>query len=84
MISEKNITRCKFLHHGACMHQKSQKGNQKTISAVLKLPLRGLVVLIDMNITRNIFTERGRSFRTFLKENCEIALQSCYLFTKKC
>ena len=29
MISEKNITRCLFLHRGACMHQKSQRGMQK-------------------------------------------------------
>ena len=29
MISETNITRCLFLHRGACMHQKSQRGMQK-------------------------------------------------------
>ena len=27
-------------------------------------------------------TEAGRSFKTFLKENYAIALDSCYLFTK--
>ena len=34
MISEKNITRCTFLHCGACMHQKSQQSIQKIISAL--------------------------------------------------
>ena len=31
----------------------------------------------------NTYTEVGRSFKTFLKENYAIALDSCYLFTKK-
>ena len=30
-----------------------------------------------------LLTEEGRSFKTFLKENYGIALDSCYLFTKK-
>ena len=30
-----------------------------------------------------ILTEGGRSFKTLLKENYAIALDSCYLFTKK-
>ena len=79
MISEKNITRRTFLHRGACIHQKSQQGIQKIISA-LKLILCGLVVFIDMNT----YTEVGRNFKTFLKENYAIALGSCYLFTEKC
>ena len=29
MISKKNITRCTFLHRGACVHQKSQQGIKK-------------------------------------------------------
>ena len=29
-----------------------------------------------------ILTEGGRSFKTLLKENYAIALDSCYLFTK--
>ena len=30
-----------------------------------------------------ILTERGRRFKTSFKENYAIALDSCYLFTKK-
>ena len=63
---KKNITRCTFLHRCACMHQKSQRGIHKIFS-VLKLPLCGLVVFIDMKTF--ILTEEGRSFKTFLKEN---------------
>ena len=78
MISEKSITRrCACLHHGACMHQKSQQGIQKILLA-LKLPLCGLLIR-----TRIEFIERDRSFKTFLNENYAIALGSCFLFTKK-
>ena len=80
MVSEKYITRCTFLYHGAWMHQKSQRDTKKFFSA-LKLPLRGLVVFIDMNMY--ILTEKAWSFKTFFKENYAIALDSCYLFTKK-
>ena len=31
-----------------------------------------------------ILTEGGRTFKTLLKENYAIALDGCYLFTKKC
>ena len=31
-----------------------------------------------------ILTDGGRSFKPLLKENYGIALDSCYLFTKKC
>ena len=64
-----------FLHHGACMHQKSQQGIQP-----FKLPLCGLVIFTDMNTYMYILTEGGRSFKTF-KENYAVALDSCYLFT---
>ena len=57
----------------------TQRGIQKILSA-LKLILCGVVVFIDMNT----HTEVGMSFKTFLKENYSIALDSCYLFTKKC
>ena len=78
MISEKSITRrCACLHHGACMHQKSQQGIQKILLA-LKLPLCGLLIR-----TRIELIERDRSFKTFLNENYAIALDSCFLFTKK-
>ena len=50
------------------------------ILSALKLPLCELVVFIDMETY--ILTE-GRHFKTFLKENYAIALDSCYLFTKK-
>ena len=63
---------------------KSQQGTHKNcalkllIFSPLKLPSCGLVVYVDMNT--NKFTE-GRNFKTFLKENNAIALDSCYIFT---
>ena len=66
-----------FIHHDA--KSLTQRGIQKILSA-LKLILCGVVVFIDMNT----HTEVGMSFKTFLKENYSIALDSCYLFTKKC
>ena len=77
-----NITRFTFLHRGACMHQRqeSQRDTHKLFST-LKLPLCGLVVFIDMN---TYILTGGRSFKTLLKENYAIALDSCYLFTKNC
>ena len=51
----------------------------KSLSEVYKLILCGPVVFIDMNT----YTEVGMSFKTFLRENYAIALDSCYLFTKK-
>ena len=46
--------------------------------SALKLPLCGLVVLTDMDTY--ILIEGGRIFKTFLKENYAIALDSCFLF----
>ena len=89
MISEKNITRCTFLHHFyTSMHQKSQQGIPYKKNCVsefqflsnLKLPLCGLVVFIDMNMY--LHTE-GRDFKKSLTKNYAIALDSCYLFTKE-
>ena len=77
MISEKNITRRTFLHRGACIPTPKVSKIQKLLSA-LKLILCGLVVFSDMKT----YTEVGMSFKTFLKENYAIALDSCYLFTK--
>ena len=36
-----------------------------------------------LNVNMCLLTEEGRSFKTFLKENYGIALDNCYLFTKK-
>ena len=83
MISEKSITRCAFLHYGACMHHKSQQSIPKNcapefpILSALKLPLGGLMVFID--ITTYMFTE-DRNFKKCLKDNYAI---TCYLFTDK-
>ena len=41
------------------------------------------VVFIDMKMRRTHILTKGRSFKTFLKENYVIALNSLYLFTKK-
>ena len=60
---------------------KSLKETHKNFFSALKLPLCGLVVFIDMNMY--ILTEKAWSFKTFFKGNYAIALDSCYLFTKK-
>ena len=75
-----------FLHHGACMHRKSQQGIwsfKLPPSPLNYLYVCGLVVFTDMNYMY-ILTEGGRSFKTLFKENYAIALDSCDLFTKKC
>ena len=79
MFSGKSIKRCTLLQRGACKNEKSKRGIQKILS-VLKLPSYRLVVFIDMNTY--IVTEGDRSFKTFLKENCAVTLDSYYLFTK--
>ena len=67
-------------------HLKSQQGTQKNcapeflILSALKLTPYGLVVFVNMKIY--ILTE-GKNFKTFLKENYEIGLNSCYIFNKK-
>ena len=48
--------------------------------SAFELPWCGLLLFIDMNTY--ILTE-WRNFKTFLKENYPIALDSYYLFTKK-
>ena len=87
MISEKISQGARFftvVH--ACT--KSLKKASKTFFQPFKLHLCGLVVFnsyvyVVFNDTV-ILTEGGRGFKTFLKENYAIALDSCYLFTKKC
>ena len=74
---------------GARVHQNSKQGTHKNcvpeflILSALKLPSCVPVVLIDLNTC--ILTE-GRNFKTFLKENYAITLDtnSCCIFTKKC
>ena len=72
---------CMFLHRRECIHKKSQQGIQENcvpkfpILSALKLTSCGLVAYTDMNI--DIIVE-GMSFKTFLKENYIIALDSCY------
>ena len=39
---------------------------------------------IYIHVNTYLLTEGGRNFKAFLKENYIIALDSCYLFTKKC
>ena len=64
-----------FLQRGTCKHQKCQRSTQSTSSCEL-------VIFIDLSMC--ILTEAAKSFKTFLKENYAIALETCYLFTKKC
>ena len=69
MISEKNVTRCMFLHRDACMHQKSQRGIHKMWTGGFYWWTRAYIL-----------TEGGRSFKAFMKENYAIALDN----TEKC
>ena len=84
MITENVST---FLHHrGASMHQKSREGTQKKfvwefpVPSALKISLCGLVVFIDMNM---YILREGRNFKTFLKENYAIALDSKIILNMK-
>ena len=61
------------------MHTKKSVSNFPIFSA-LKLPSYELAVFIDMNM---YILKEGRNFKTFLKENYIITLDSCYSFTKK-
>ena len=65
MISEKSITRSKFLHRGVHMHQKSQQGIPKIVCQSFQFLHVGIVVLIDVNM--HMLTEDS-NFKTFLKE----------------
>ena len=66
---KKKITKCLFLHCGACMHQKSQRSMQKMWTS-------GFYWWTWVCTYRR----KQRSFKTFLKENYAIALDS----TEKC
>ena len=82
MISEKGITRCTSPPRGARMPQKSQQGIQK--NCIPEFPILSNsfpLVFTDMNMY--ILTE-GRDFKKLLRENYAIALDSCYLFIRKC
>ena len=70
----------RFLHRGACIRYKSLNEAYKFFFFSFKLLLCGLVVLTDMN---TYLQKEGGSFKTFLKENYRVALDSCFLFTRK-
>ena len=94
-ISKKSITRYTFCHRGcARIYQKSQQARhvkknvhqnfwffQPLKNEVLDWTYEVFVIFINNN--SYILTE-GRNFKTFLKINYVVALDSCYLFTKKC
>ena len=81
------ITRYMFLRHGLDTWRKISSRHTKNcapvfaIVSVLKLPLCGLVVFIDMN---TYILTGGKNLKIFLQENYTIVLDNCYLFTKKC
>ena len=73
MVSEKSITRCTFLHRGgACIHQSLSKQDIQK-NCVLEFP---------EYMNTHVLTE-GRNFETFSNVNYAMALDSCYLSTKK-
>ena len=81
------ITRYMFLRHGLDTWRKISSRHTKNcapvfaIVSVLKLPLCGLVVFIDIN---TYILTGGKNLKIFLQENYTIVLDNCYLFTKKC
>ena len=84
LIYEKSFKICTLLQ-GARVAQVSTRHAQNCapeflILAALKLTSSEIVVFIDMSTY--ILTE-GRNFKTSLKENYTVALNSCYMFTKK-
>ena len=64
-----------------CMHtpQKPQRGIQKFFFELLNFMWTS-----GSYWYKHILTEGSGNFKTFLKENYAIALDSCFLFTKKC
>ena len=81
------ITRYMFLRHGLDTWPKISSRHTKNcapvfaIVSVLKLPLCGLVVFIDIN---TYILTGGKNLKIFLQENYTVVLDNCYLFTKKC
>ena len=81
------ITRYMFLRHGLDTWRKISSRHTKNcapvfaIVSVLKLPLCGLVVFIDIN---TYILTGGKNLKIFLQENYTIVLDNFYLFTKKC
>ena len=73
MISEKKFTRSTLLHlGGALMHQKSQQ-TRHTKNLCTR----------TSGIYEHVYTYRRKEFQNISKENYTVALDSCYLFTKR-
>ena len=84
MISEKGITRFSFLHCVArmlqkCLNKAYRKLRTKFSNSFSPEITFMWAVFIDMNM--HILTE-DKNFKTFLKENYAITLDSCCLFIK--
>ena len=71
MISEKNITRCTFLHRGVCMHQKSQQCIPKIIS-VLKITFMWTSGFNWYENYMDILTKGRRSFKNAWKKTMQL------------
>ena len=84
MISEKEISQsARFF---TVVHASTEKSLNEAhkIFQPFKLHLHACKLVIFIDMSMYILTETGRRFKIFLKENDAIALDSCYLFTKKC
>ena len=77
MISEKgHITRCMFFQGAHVAPKVSIRLTKNLIISALKLASCELVVFRDMNT----YMLKGRDFKTFLKENYAVTLESYYMF----
>lgn len=79
-IHEKSITGCTFFRSApmaanVSTRQTKISHTRVSNSSAIKLPSSERVLFIDIKIT---------SFKSFLEESHAIALESCYIFTKKC
>ena len=73
-----------FLHHGACMHQKSQQGIQpcKLPLSPLNCLLCGVVVFIDMNATCIYLQKEAEVSKHYLKKIMQLLWTAVTYFLK--
>ena len=86
MISEKAYHKV-HVFSPWCIHAPKTSRRHANFFWTLKLLLCGPVTFknyINLHENTYLLTEGGRSFKTFLRKNYIIVLDSCYLFTKKC
>ena len=71
----------------ACTKSLNKQGIQKYVYQNFQFfqPLKiTFMWTCDFYRYEHVYVYKGRNFKSFLKENYAIALNSCYLFTKNC